>query len=318
MKSFFQNYLDYPDQIYSFIDFSEFQDDKKNLYYVYGIFTAEIPEGYKNRIYYNVEEPNGLFHTGKLLSERVVAGRQLNHGWTQILQMCPYSTDWLRNVLGQTQYVQCNHFPLFDFKIIPDLANTPKIYDFMFQGSLHGYKKEFSKAIDIMTGYKHVWCTLQTDAPDPRKTHINVPYAEKIKLCAQTKMTILDNRLYEAYPGEYVQKVKSLPEWQKNEAFSHIEEGTLPQFKVKGLEHMITRGLCLVKRDHWDIMERLGFKDGEHFLYFDEFYELDSVVQECLSNWDACEVIIENAYQKVYSECSAKAFYERYLKPYDC
>ena len=306
---------DYPDSIYSWINYDEFLDDKKNLVYVYAIFGGELPDGYKNKIYFNVEEPNGLYHSSKLFPERELSGRILNHDWTAILQMCYHSTEWLRNVLGYKQYQWVAHFPMFDFKYLPS-ANTEKIYDLMYQGNIHGYKREFSQCIDIMTKYKYVWTCISAEH-DPRKTHILVQYPEKLKLMAQSKMTIIDNRLFEPYPGAFVSNITKLPQWNLNEAFSHIKEGIMPQFKIKATEHMLTRTLCLVKRNDWNVMELHGFEEGEHFLYYDDIYELKSLIDECLANWSNCEAIVENAFNKAKKENSSEAFYTQYLKPYD-
>lgn len=313
MKVIFDGKYDYPDQLYHWIKYDEFIDDKKNLVYVYGIFDGDLPEDYKNKIYFNVEEPNGLYHSGKLLHDRELGGKILSHNWTKILQMCPYSTEWLVNCLGYTNYVHVQNFPLFEFKHLPEVW-PEKIYDLMYQGSIYG--PYFSSYIDVMTKYKYVW-TCKSTAHDSRKTFIDVPFLEKIRLMCLSKMTVVDNRIFEPFPGSFLQNASRLPQWQLNEAFTHAHEGFMPQFKVKALEHMLTKALCIVKKSEWDIMERMGFKDGEHFIYFEEDYELESTIQQCFSEWEACQIIIENAYQKVRAENSAAAFYTRYLKQYD-
>jgi hypothetical protein len=313
MKVIFDGKYDYPDQIYSWINYDKFIDDKKNLVYVYGIFADDLPEGYKNYIYYNVEEPNGLYHSAKLLHDRELNNRGLNYNWTKILQMDPYSTEWLVKELGYENYVFSAHFPLWDFKFLPEVF-PEKIYDVMYQGSIYG--PDFSSYIDVMKKYKYVW-TSQSTSPDPRKTHFNLPISEKIKLMLQSKINVIDNRVFEPYTGAFLRNVSQLPKWNKNEAFTHVHEGFMPQFKVKAIEQMLTKNLCLVRKSEWDIMERMGFKEGEHFFYFENVYELDGIISQCLEEWDACQPIIENAYEKVKSENSSESFYNKYLKPYD-
>ena len=75
--------------------------------------------------------------------------------------------------------------------------------------------------------------------------------------------------------------------------------------------------LVLVQKNPWDIMEKHGYTEGEHFLYFDDAYDLDSLIKGCFSEWNYCEKIIENAYKKSLNENSIQAFYDKYLKPYD-
>lgn len=313
MKVLFDGKHDYPDTNYYYYDWKDFEDDSKNLLYIYGIYGEKIPLEYKNKIYLNAEEPNGLYHSGKLLFERDLNGVIAPDVWTIIYQICPYSTDWMRDVHGDDRFKFLKHCPMCAKKYYPTL-DAPKIYDFFYQGSLHG--DEMTKSIDIIKNYKYVWTSL-SDYPDSRKTHYKTPYLEKLKLLSQCKAAIVFNGLYENQPGAFLRNISRLPNWKLNEAFSHAHLGVMPQFKGKLLEHMLCKTLALVNRQPWDIMERFGFEEGEHFLYFDEVEDIPALYQECLSNWDYCERIINNAYNKVTTENSMEAIYNKYLKPYN-
>ena len=314
MHTIFDGKYDYPDMNYNFFNFNKFFDDNKNLLYVYGIFADELPTGYKNRIYFNIEEPNGLYHSGKLLHERELNNRVLSYDWTKILQICPYSTKWLRESLGDSRYEFVKNVPVCNDEYFP--KPEEKIYDLFYQGSIHGCRREFSACIDAMTKFKYVWTSL-SDEPDTRKTHIKVPFLQKLKLESQCKITVVDNLLYDPHPGAFATNIRRLPNWQQNEAFSHIDAGIMPQFKVKLLESMMCRVLILAQKLPWNIMEDFGFVEGEHFLYFEEPYELEQLIKECLSNWDYCQTITENAYNKAINENSITSFYNTYLKSYD-
>ena len=130
-------------------------------------------------------------------------------------------------------------------------------------------------------------------------------------------MTIIENLVHESKEGAFSKNIKQIPNWNLNEAFSYLSEGIMPQFKSKMIESMMCRTLVLVQKSPWDVMERNGYVEGEHFLYFDDAHDLDSTIQGCLAEWDYCEKIIENAYKKSLDENSPQAIYNRYLKRYD-
>lgn len=315
MKVLFDGRFDYKDSSYFYNSFDNFLDDKKNLIYVYGIFAGELPNEYKNKIYLNIEEPNGLYHSGKLLPERELNGRILNYDWDVIYQICPYSTEWLNKIIGDNKYKFIDNILVCDSKYFPNI-NEPKIFDVMYQGSIHGYKQEFSSYIDIITKFNYIWTSL-SDFHDSRKTHIKLSYIEKLKLHSKCKITIIDNLLYDPHPNAFATNIRKLPQWNLNEAFSHIDYGIMPQLKGKFFESMICKVLVLVQRGPWNIMEKFGFTEGEHFLYFDDPLDLNSTIQGCLAEWNYCEKIVEKAYNKIITENSIDAIYNKYLKQYD-
>lgn len=313
MKVLFDGQFDYPDTNYYFYDWQDFEDGNMNLLYVYGIYGKDLPPGYKNRIYFNAEEPNGLYHSGVFLHERQLNGKYISNDWTKIYQLCPYSTRWLRDVIGDKRYDFLGHLPICSKKYYPDVTQ-PKIYDMFYQGSIHS--GEISSALDIMKNYKYVWTSL-SDAPDARKTHYKLPFVQKLQLQAQCKITVELNSLYEPYPGAFIRNVSRLPHWKSNEAFSHVEFGIMPQFKTRVLEDMLCKTLILAKKNEWKLMEEFGFVEGEHFIYFDSMDQLPMLINDCLNNSEYCEKITENAYRKVIAENSIEAVFNKYLQPYN-
>ena len=313
MKVLFDGQYDYKGTNYYFYDWEDFEDGNMNLLYVYGIHSGELPPGYKNRIHFNAEEPNGLYHSGQLLHERNIGGKLISNDWTTIYQLCPYSTRWLKDVIGDKRYEFMGHLPICAKKYYPDVIQ-PKIYDTFYQGSVHN--REISSVIDAMKNYKYVWTSL-SDAPDARKTHYKVPFLQKLQFLAQSKITVELNTLYEPYPGAFVKNINRLKDWKQNEAFSHIELGIMPQFKTRTIESMLGKVLVLIKRYQWNLMEEFGFKEHEHFIYFDSVDQLPMLIEECLNNWEYCQTIVEKAYVKVINENSMEAVFNKYLQPYN-
>jgi hypothetical protein len=314
MKVIFDGKYDYPDSNYYYYHWEEFEDGNMNLLYVYGIFDGEPSSEYKNRIYFNAEEPNGLYHSGKLLQERDLYGKIISNNWTKIYQLCPYSTRWLRDSMKDERYDLLGHLPICHSKYYPD-PHTPKLYETFYQGTIHS--EEMSILIDALrNGHTFNWTTI-SDVPDSRQTHHKIPFPQKLQLLAQSKITVELNSLYEPYQGAFVRNIQKLANWQYNEAFSHIELGIMPQFKTRVVEDMLCKTLVLAKRGYWTIMEEFGYKENEHFIYFDSIDQLPDLINECLSNWNYCQQIVDNAYNKVSVENTIQSIYNRYLKPYN-
>jgi hypothetical protein len=315
MKVLLDSTYEVPESDIFYYNFNKYLDDRKNLIFVHGIFGENLPEGYKNKIYLNLEEPNGLYHSAKLLTDRELGGRIVSHDWTKIYQICPYSTKWLHDILGDTRYEFMDNFPIADNVYFPNPVE-PKIYDTVYQGSIQGYRREFSPYIDEITKFKYIYMSI-SDGPDPRRTHFRLPYLEKLKLLSQCKMTIVDNRLYDPHPGAFATNCRKLPKWNENEAFSHIDFGVMPQMKLKLFSSSICRVLTLAQKSPWDVMEKFGFVEGEHFFYFEDPSDLNSLIQGCLAEWSYCEKMIEKMFIKVSTENSIDAIYAKYLKQYD-
>jgi hypothetical protein len=91
--------------------------------------------------------------------------------------------------------------------------------------------------------------------------------------------------------------IKNRTDWQKNEAFKHIDDlKIIPQFKSRCNEAAFSKTLNLVQRDPWNIIERYYEKD--EFVYFDSINDLPKVIQNILDNWENYIPMIEKAYKK--------------------
>ena len=264
MKILYNNSREYSDCTDQYYSFEDLENGNNNLLYSYGIYmgycTNDLPINYKNKIYADAEEPNG-FTNGQLPHERE-NGLKLDY-WTKIFQFCPYTAEWLNNIIYKTDKFLFTTWPSPHIKYFPN-PNQLKIYDVFYQGSIHGWKQSFSGCIDTITKYKYAWTSI-SDYPDKRKTKINIPFRDKLLIGAQSKMTIVENLLHDPQIGMFSKNIKKIHGWNLNEAFSHIDQGIMPQFKAKILESMMSKTLSLVQKSPWDIMEKFGFIEGVHF-----------------------------------------------------
>ena len=189
-----------------------------------------------------------------------------------------------------------------------------KKYSACYIGGLNGRHHIFHQIIDVLKdipNYRFVSYINSNFVTD-----LNVDRLQKLRINAETKISVCANLLSENIPGHFRQYMSRLPNWKNNEALKLIHEGLLPQFKVRVIEASITKSLVLVLRDPWNVIEHT-FQPDVHFIYFDSIDKLKDKINECLANWSYCEKIIDNMYDKCMSELSVQSFYDKHLKVYD-
>ena len=128
----------------------------------------------------------------------------------------------------------------------------------------------------------------------------------------RTKISVIKN----SHRGNYRDTVKNLPDWNKFDWSSGIEQNKVPMLKGRVSESALCRSLMLVHKDDWNVIE-MFFKPDEHFIYFDNADDLRNKITDCLNNWEWCKNLAENAYNEYVKNHCSQAFYERFLKEYD-
>ena len=81
-------------------------------------------------------------------------------------------------------------------------------------------------------------------------------------------------------------------------AFNNLDYNFMPQFKPRTIESMVCKAVCLVKKDPWNVIEN-WFEPDKHFLYWETYEELDSLIENIDSNYEDYSDIINNAYEEV-------------------
>jgi hypothetical protein len=150
-------------------------------------------------------------------------------------------------------------------------------------------------------------------------TDYHVSYLDKLKINSQCKISVVANLLHISNPQlalEQANNIKRLPDWELNEAFKLIDYGFMPQIKNRVIEAAATKSLVLVLKDDWNVIENFYTPDV-HFLYFDNMNALKDKINECLSNWEYCEKIINNMFTYYMENYTMELFYKRHLEKYD-
>jgi hypothetical protein len=289
---------DYPDCINTYFNFEKYGDDSADSVLMVG-YHSVINEANKQKYkkysknYINLEHPCS-FYCKKL--DGLDAHQQLEY-FDKIYSICPYTTKWLNELYGKEKiFLIC--YP-FGTEVIPN--EEKKIYDVCYFGGV--YSSDHSSCIDAIKDFKYRFISRDMY---PHVTNCNIKTKEKLKIIAQTKISVCYNLLH---INEFEKNnIKTYNDWEKNEAFSRIDiDGTIPQYKSRINEAAFCKTLNLVKRDKWNVIEYF-YKPNEDFLYFDSNDELKDRIQDILNKYDSYRNIIDNAYNKVMNYTAEKIY----------
>ena len=304
----FDGTSDYPLGPINSLNFSKLENEKQNLMFYYGIhpgYRMARPTNFKNNIYFETEEPNGLSE-GQLPHQR---GNWNLNFWTKIINICPYSADWENKVYNTDKFL--NYVYPFDEDLL--VKDYTKKYDVIYVGGLHGRHGIFSSMVNSIQRFNHRFVSM---VGYRGVTDLNISLQQKMKIWAESKITVCANLLSENSPNQFSSRMKALPDWRENKALSYIDEGIMPQIKPRITDAAVSKSLVLVLKDPWNVIET-WFKPNVHFIYFDSLKELPDKIEWCLNNWEYCEKITENMYNEFMAKYSIKKFYKFLLEEYD-
>jgi len=224
--------------------------------------------------------------------------------FNEIYSICPYTSEWL-NTLGLSKAYKSIFYP-FHRSLVPE--PTEKAYDIIYHGGIHGV--EHYNCLQVMSHFNYRYCTMnhhinqKTARCLPFATNVNLAFKDKIKLIAQTKISVCYNLVH--IEARHVPEIQSYPNWQKNRAFSELGQwNVMPQFKTRMHEAAISRTLNLVQRDKWNIAEDY-YEPNKDFFYFDDAQDLYDKAKDILGNWESHQDMVESAYEKAMNYTTEK------------
>jgi glycosyltransferase involved in cell wall biosynthesis len=246
-------------------------------------------------VYLETEEPNRFFSDGWFNH------LEFDPYFRQVFSICPYTCEYL-NAKYNNQ-IRTPVFIPFNEKTAPQ-DPMEKLYDVIYTGHLWvgGEVQRIANAI-IQFNYR-----LVANSDDPRATNRNVSNVDKLRLVAQSKISVVHNLLF--LSDDHVRNaIRNAP---GNEAFTFAESHKIaPQIKGRVFEAAFCRSLILCLRDPFNVIEQF-FAPEEEFVYYDEG-SLAEKITEILSNYEKYEEVIENAYQRAINEYTVSKFVDKYL-----
>lgn len=229
----------------------------------------------------------------------------------RIFTICPYSADWLNKRQHNHKHVPI-YFP-FNEDYIP--KTYKKRYDIIYTG--HILSPTIAKYVKLISKFHY---RVVSNSKNSLVTNQSASYTQKLKLIAQSKITLVTNLLYiRHYQLPFIWRI---PQYQENEAFKLIpkwyeihkwlnKEILAPQLKSRVFEAAFAKSLILCRRDPFNIIEKY-FEPEKEFIYFDD-KNLEKTIQNILDNYEAYEKVIERAYKRAVNNYTTKKFVENYL-----
>ena len=128
-------------------------------------------------------------------------------------------------------------------------------------------------------------------------THFDISSEEKWNLLSKCKINVGFNLLF--INPTHISNLKMI---SNIEAFKNIdityEKGILPQMKTRMVESAACKTLMLMYKDDWNVIEE-WFEPNKHFLYWESFEELESLIADITNNYEKYWHIVEAANEHV-------------------
>lgn len=276
---------------------SELSDDNGHTVLMCGYDTTQATElhdvvaNYERKVLFNNWSPCEF---SSLTDHFGMNAFQYDKFFNEVYTICPYTADWMNSFYGYEKYKHI--FYPFNKYIIPKPQD--KLYDVIYHGGIHG--QDHVDCLETMSKFNYRYLTMTKHINQftvkclPYATNVDLPFCEKIKFVAKSKISVCYNLLHDT--ERHVNGVKSYQRWYDNAAHSEVgKRNVRPQFKTRMHEGAICKTLNVVKRDTWNLAERY-YEPEKEFLYFDTHDELAEIIQDVRDNWDKYQHIVDSAY----------------------
>lgn len=214
--------------------------------------------------------------------------------FTEVYSVCPFTCDFMNKYYGEEKFIYIP-YPYTN-------TTVTEFYNYdstaCWFGSING--DEHAQMIDTIRKFPYKYITSQKNTwlHHPYEynacTHVNLSTADKLKEVSKTKASLTFNKLYKA-PGI---KMNFGLENNPLKIWKHYDKGILPQFKVRTHEIASCKSLILCHKDPWNLIEDF-YEEGKHFIYFENFNELEEILNDVDKNIEKYIPIIEAAYEQV-------------------
>lgn len=218
--------------------------------------------------------------------------------FTDVYCNCPFTCGFMNKIFGYRK-----------FKYIPTPFTNKTIKSFgkydatcCYFGCLHS--DEHASAIDVIRKYKYKFITSKSNSAifhpyefaNPYPTHVQLTNEQKLIEVSGSKSNLVFNKIY-IYPHQKNLIVNRYFNQIKHKAYSHFEEGIIPQFKIRTMEVASCKSLILCKNDPWNLINDF-FVNGEEYISFDNISELREILEDIENNFEKYKPIIEKAWTK--------------------
>lgn len=302
---------EYPDCGYRYLDFERFNDDSSDVAFFYGYASGRNKNlisqynSYKRKIFYQGEQPCGFYSLNE--AERI-GSVNIANDFDEFYSTCPYSAKWMNTIHGFDKYRPAI-FPHNRMWACPQEEDPEKPLDVIYWGNLPNGAADVKHIIETIPKFKYSFFSLGYGLTREMKQNVTAFGVPRVKMwhnLRHSKVMVTSNQLY--LTQAEVDITKTLPRWNENEAFSHIDQFLMPQIKTRPIEAIFNKTLVLLKKDPWCIFD-YWFEPEKDFLYYENNEDLEGVLQEITTNWDKYKHIADNAYNKAMKLYTAEKLY---------
>ena len=316
----------YPDALNHYWNFKKFSDDHSpNAIFFGWAYMDHLPRHintirqYEKKVYLNTEQPCS-FQSGN--EKQISLSLDSDKNFSKVFTLCPYTANWA-NLIEQDSRFKYIFTPFNKDFIVNERQN--KQFDALYWGGMHGF--DHKDIIDSIKEHKYnfltvgaqtwgLWWGRERVLPPIQQyasyvTGVNINRTIMWELLRRTRVNVMANLLY---TNEKINNnIKSLDQWEKNEAFSNLEQFIMPQIKSRPIETAVNRCLMVVKKDPWNIQEDF-FEPDKEFIYYNDKKELQSILEDVKINWKNYEQIVENAFNKAITHYTTENFINKIKK----
>ena len=312
----------YPDDLNHYTKFYEMGDQSSNsilfadLGAVSNPFLRHKYKDYKRKVAWTSEQPCA-FTTGR--KEIMGISADLDDYFDEYYTVCPYTAKWLNECFHKREKFKLSIIP-YNIKDVPEVEYK-KEFDTIYWGNLH--HRDHLEILDSMKNFKSNFYTVHpshwTVPMDKDSWHhyihqitgISTQRRTMWEVLRKTKIFIITNIL--PLTQKHCESIKTIPHWEKNEAFSHLDQLIAPQMKTRAVEAAFNKTLCLVKKDPWNVIEH-WFEPDKDFIYYENNSDLPKLIKEISNNWDDYKKIVDNAFEKAINFYTSQKIFERMSK----
>ena len=308
----------YPDDVNHYTKFSEMGDncDKEVLFVDLGAvsdpFARHAHRNYERKVACVWEQPCA-WTSGR--GDTMSISGDFEDYFDQYYTICPYSAKWLNDHFHGREKFKLAIVP-YNVNDVPQ-RKYEKEHDVIYWGNLHSVDHLFM--LEAMRGFKSNFYTVH---PAHWTVKMNQQYYQRFasqisgiseprrnmwEILRKTKIFVMTNVI--PLNDVQVNHIKSIPKWEKCEAFNHLDQMILPQMKTRAVEAAFNKTLSLVKKDPWNVIEHF-FEPDVDFVYYESNEELPGKIKEITENWGDYEHMVENAYNKAVENYTSQKLFE--------
>ena len=289
---------EYPDCIVKYFNFNKFNDDLSEKVFFWGwkcfedSETKEKYKDYKDRIFLDTASPCAFLDNFDFV-ERA-------RYFTKFYTICPLTAQLL-NDNGVNAEAVCFPYPEWEMEPLNDVINPDmKKFDSIYYGQVHD--PFYKPMIQTISKYNHQFLTISTHGLDQELanlvTQFNVCTLSKCATLALSKSCVGVNLLFcrqsqKQYTEYYLKNYKI-----SDEVGSMLTSNIMPQMKTRMIESASCKTLMLLHRDKFNIIEE-WFEPNKHFIYWDNYEQLEAILDDITRNYENYWDIVEEANKHV-------------------